>query len=279
MSDTNHESLIASRSHDGEDKSGTLSRIKGLLQEAITVAKSIELNSLGSKDGQSVNEVHILTHSLLQALPCDASNATKYEEHEAALKKDVDTLYAFCDANRYSKVGYIDENNMIAAILSKIGKWIKQIWLLMQNEYTDINVVEKAVVLCSETVQRIRRSGTQVEYEDMEHRIKIVNAKGKKVFKQDGSIGDTLAWMWRELLVLSASRNLPTQSIMTNIQRFRLVNGVFEIMPEPCDWDDSEEEDEDEDGEWGWDGENLWYKHWSEEMRVAAEQVRASLSR
>ncbi|KAF9549277.1 hypothetical protein CPC08DRAFT_338438 [Agrocybe pediades] len=154
---------------------------------------------------------------------------------------------------------WIDETDRINDLLSKITEWFGQLWLLMQIEYIDMEAIEKAVVLGSGTVDTIKRCDMQIEFEYMDHAVRILDAEGETVYEQEyGSIDLTLAWMWRELLVLSASRNFPIHSILKNIDRFDLLEEVFKIMPQKYE---GEEENEDEDEEWEREEEDFWHGH------------------
>ncbi|KAF9549278.1 hypothetical protein CPC08DRAFT_338482 [Agrocybe pediades] len=160
---------------------------------------------------------------------------------------------------------------MISALSGHINDWLAHIWLCMQEEdIVDMKVVEKAVLFCTETTKKLMNCHTQADHEECtDHLATVVDASGNKVYEEEhASMKHYVAWMWRELLVTYTSRNFPTDSILENAKRFKLVGKILKLMRKP---NVDEGKKENADGYGFWDG------HWSDAMKAASVQVRTAL--
>ncbi|KAF9549280.1 hypothetical protein CPC08DRAFT_769111 [Agrocybe pediades] len=245
----------------------SLTRLNELISEAVQIAKAIQ--PVFHEDWLLIKEAHILKDSLLKALPVDSTDI-KYEEHEPSIRKDVQEL-EFLN----SRPG---ENETIEYLISKLAErlnqWLAHIWRCMQHEdLVDMNLVEKSFVLCSEGLEVILDCCAREECTLCTmHHTTVVDAGGKVVYDEYyGRLIHNMAWMWRELLVVSTSRNLPTHSIIKNIRRFRLLEDVLNLLRRQYD-EDAEAEENDE-------GYGFWDGHWTNAMKVAATDVLSCLVR
>ncbi|KAF9555533.1 hypothetical protein CPC08DRAFT_821005 [Agrocybe pediades] len=262
------------RSQDAQ-KQGLL-RLNELIAEAIEVAKTLEP---GFTDGILIREAHTLTDSLRKALPCDRSKV-KYEENKMSLRQNLKKLQKICEGYYWAD-SYETQGELMSDISVRMNEWLAHVWLCMQEGDTvDMNEVEKALVLCSETADDIKGCHMRLEYTDFTtNPTTVVDAGGKVVYEEEyGSMKHNLAWMWRELLVTSTSRNLPTQTILQNVKRFELVQEICKLLRSRSEEEDDEEDEEedaeeDEEEDENDDGYGFWDGHWTVAMKAAADHV------
>ncbi|KAF9544449.1 hypothetical protein CPC08DRAFT_770051 [Agrocybe pediades] len=169
---------------------------------------------------------------------------------------------------------------LMSDISVRMNEWLAHVWLCIQEKDTvDMNEVEKALVLCSETAEDIKGCHMRgdilfyafgLEYTDFTaNPTTVVDADGNVVYEEVyGSMKHNLAWIWRELLETSTSCNLPTQTIE--------VIKLLRRSKEPEDEEEEEEEEEDEENEEeneNDDGHGFWDGHWTDAMKAAAQAV------
>ncbi|KAF4616269.1 hypothetical protein D9613_008312 [Agrocybe pediades] len=267
------------RSQDGQ-KQG-LPRLNELIAEAIEVAKTLEP---GLTDRVLIKEAHTLTDSLRKVLPLVRSEV-KYEEYKMSLRQNLKKLQKICEGYYWAD-SYETQGELMSDISVRMNEWLAHVWLCMQEGDTvDMNGVEKALVLCSETVDDIKGCHMRWVYARMvgvyglsTNPTTVVDVNGKVVYEEEyGSMKHNLAWMWRKLLVTSTSRNLPTQTILQNVKRFELVQEICKLLRRSEEEDDEEDEEEDAEegnaGDENDDGYGFWDGHWTVAMKAAADHV------
>lgn len=129
----------------------TLARLNELLAEALTTAKAVKP---GRGDGSAIKKARRLVNSLLKALPIDTTiQAIGYDAHKVSLDKSIKALQKDCKRNW--KDGYEEQGEMMEEIGSEIVEWISDLWRLMVEDDADLTLIKQALILCSDTVDRI----------------------------------------------------------------------------------------------------------------------------
>ncbi|KAF9555900.1 hypothetical protein CPC08DRAFT_820799 [Agrocybe pediades] len=234
-----------------------LPRLNLLLAEAVDSAKAVDPQSA---DDASIRKARALAKSLLDALPVDpAVAAIAYDERKASFLKAVEELEKSCKPRDW-RCDWEIHGCMMVDIIKNVGKWFSPIWIYMQKEDSDLAFVEKCLILCGETINRTAGCKARASFWEIENTFSIFDDGGEVVYEELLDITHPLGWMWRELLVIATSRGVPIDSMVANIQQFRLDSEVYDFIRQP-----GEQENR--------DGYKFWDTHWSAEMRAAASEV------
>lgn len=70
----------------------------------------------------------------------------------------------------------------------------------------------------------------RAEFSDIDFELTITDTAGNVVYKDDPYILQSIAWVWKELVVLSASKKEETKTILAEIEHLKLKEEVYEYL-------------------------------------------------
>ncbi|KAJ7597862.1 hypothetical protein C8J56DRAFT_329532 [Mycena floridula] len=223
-----------------------------LLEQALMTAKTLKLLS---GDGPALQVARNLTTSLLDSLPADPTiKAIGYDAHKTSFDKQIKALDKHV---RRDYDGYEIQGEMMEKIGKEILDWLPILWRAVSEDGADIKLVCQSLRLCSDAVNRLGNSESQAPFSDMmdNHKIKIMDSKDSKIYEQNSceDMDGVLAWMWKEVLVISAALGNPTAAILADIQRLGITDDVLKRIRQTGEKTTPE-------------GDSFWDGHWTRAM-------------
>jgi hypothetical protein len=87
--------------------------------------------------------------------------------------------------------------------------------------------MHRCLLLCTESIRKAGCSGSRSEF-DPDFELTITDSNDETIYaEKHADIHDTLAWMWREILVTTAARGIVTDAIESDLDRSRLEDDVY----------------------------------------------------
>lgn len=235
-------------------------RLNDVLTDALTRAKSIKVTP-GNR--AALQNARKLAASIVSVLPEDESvvKDLAYELHCVSLSSLVNELTTEVKHNPQDQGD--QQGHMLQCILEEIINWFPDIWLTMADANTDMELVRGCLMLCSSVADQ--GADCLGYYFDWTKRLVITDSKKQAVYDGNHSIGDYMAWMWREFLVFSAIRGsrIPANEAIWGESYDDALNLIRRTPGEPENANDFA----------------FWDAHWSAEMRTAAIRLYAERHR
>ncbi|KAF9561173.1 hypothetical protein CPC08DRAFT_750113 [Agrocybe pediades] len=178
----------------------------------------------GQANDAAVQQARTVTNSLLKALPGlrNGEDVAQSLRYESH-KRLLETSVKGLKKHidNDSIDGWEEQGGMAEEIGNSIIEWLVPIWQKLVEEDVDLGAIEKCLV----------------------------------------SLSQAVTWIWRELLVMAASRKQPTKSILENIKRYDLIDEVYALI---CKGKEKQSPD----------GYSFWDAHWTDGMKGAAAKIR-----
>ncbi|KAF4568540.1 hypothetical protein EYR36_010552 [Pleurotus pulmonarius] len=234
----------------------TLVKITSLLDDALALSK--ELGPLTPGGISASRHARALAISLLNAIPEDpAIRSLNVNGYKNSINSTLKHLKSSCKNDYHD--GYEEQAEYMEQISKKIAKWLPHIWNVLQTE-GNLLLARTCIVFCTETVGRIDNCRTRAEYSDQDAVVRIKNEAGEVVFESSLHIRYALTWFWKELLIIDATPKPDpfSSTILADLKKFDQTEGVFELIEEPDEEDDSIER---------------FDKHWTPEMHAAGKRL------
>lgn len=223
------------------------------------------IDALPSDELSKITDALVIAHR-------DRTNAQQkinkigYEEHKASLSGDVKDLLKHVKRDWHD--GYEEQSEMMSEIAEEILGWLPDLWQIAVEDGLELSLIQKCLVLCSETVNKIERCNSRAEFSDGDFAITIKTSDGRTVYDREYAyIGDTLTWMWRELLIAAVVRggtnSAAVKEIKSSIERLKLTSEVSDLIRCKGEVEHSVDDDEYHD------------RHWTQAMKDAGFQLHA----
>ncbi|KAF4616752.1 hypothetical protein D9613_008272 [Agrocybe pediades] len=236
------------------------SRLNALIAEAVEMAKLVKPTSA---DDAAVQQAHKLTNSLLNVLPGriksreNTAQILNYEYQKLLLQTSVRALQQHIIRDPID--GWEEQGAMGQEIWDTLIDWFDLIWGELTEEDVNLAVIENCLVVCSNALVGMYAIDCRAELSESEPTAYLCDEEDNTIC--DESLSQAIVWMWRELLVIAASRNQPTKSILGTINRLGLTDKVCALFRKG-----KEEKNP--------DGYTFWDAHWTDDMKEAAAKVR-----
>ncbi|KAK7683691.1 hypothetical protein QCA50_013067 [Cerrena zonata] len=183
-------------------------------------------------------------------------DVVNYDIHEKSLNDQVKALEKHCKRNWHRS------SEIQAEMMMKIGKevlqWLPHLWQIGVEKGLEMDLVQKCLVLCTTIIIRVTKCGSFVEFCEIEFALVISDTIGNVVYKDNTYLLQSIAWVWRELLVSATSKHRSPNGILADIRRLQFEEEVYEYLKRG-----NVENRMDE-------GRGYWDVHWNEDMRAAA---------
>ncbi|KAF4616750.1 hypothetical protein D9613_008274 [Agrocybe pediades] len=212
-------------SRDEASQGPSLSRLNSLIAEAVEMAKLVKPTMNGEYVAESL----------------------RYESHKRLLETSVKGLKKHIDNDPID--GWEEQGKMAEEIGNSIIEWLVPIWQKLVEEDVDLGAIEKCLVVCSRAIDGM------IDLSDSEPTATVTDVEGNI------SLSQAVTWIWRELLVMAASRKQPTKSILENIKRYDLIDEVYALIRKGKEKRSP-------------DGYAFWDAHWTDGMKEAAAKIR-----
>ncbi|KAK7676640.1 hypothetical protein QCA50_020383 [Cerrena zonata] len=178
-----------------------------------------------------------------------------YDVHEKSLNEQVKALERDCQQDWHD--GYDKQAEMMMKISKEVLRWLPNLWQVGIERGLEIQSVQKCLILCTTIIKQVARCRSRTEFGELDFSITIYNTDGNVVYEDRRYILQSIAWVWKELLVSVISKNGSSDDILANINRLELKDKIYDYLQKG-------------DEETRPDGRNYWDAHWSEDMKAVA---------
>jgi len=152
--------------------------------------------------------------------------AIGYDEHKESLEDSVKALNK--SVKRDWKDGSEEQGEMMEEIAAEVLEWLPILWRTAVEDGLELPLIRKCLLLCTETINKVANCNSRSEFGDLDFEVTITNSDDVKIYEETSAgIEHTLAWMWKEILVMASAQGAPTKNIESDIERLNIKDDVY----------------------------------------------------
>jgi hypothetical protein len=207
-------------------------------------------------------------------------DAIGYDTHKKSLEDAVRALNK--DIKRNWKDGWEEQGEMMGEIAGEVLEWLPTLWRVAVKDGLELQLIQKCLLLCTETIHKVANSNSRSEFGDMDFEVTITDSKDIKIYEEThAGVDHTLAWMWKEILVAASAQGAATKAIESDIDRLKIKDDVYSFIRKdggksnfpfkspqiltPAAYDPTEDSHH--------TGYSFWDEHWTPAMKDAASRL------
>jgi hypothetical protein len=153
------------------------------------------------------------------------------ERHEESLGTAVEALREHIEKHRKMRAQYETQEEMMDSFASEVMCWLPSLWRVAVEEGVELDVIRKCLHLCTTTIHQIAHANSITDFDPSDFEFTVENSKGTTIIEESNMhIEDSLAWMWRELLIVTAVKGTSTQPIQFHIKELKIHGRVYSLF-------------------------------------------------
>jgi hypothetical protein len=117
---------------------------------------------------------------------------------------------------------------MMHRIAKDILESLPALWRAAIEDGIELENIQCCLRQCTKMINQVKKSKSRG---DMNFKITITDTKNTTIYDESGvSILQTLAWMWRDLVVAASARGASTEAIESDINELELYDDVYDLI-------------------------------------------------